>query len=182
MIIFDLLCTAGHRFEGWFASSDEYARQSGRDLVACPVCGSVAVEKAPMAPAVPRKGNRSPAAARTSEPAGEQAIARASAAGTARGNAPAVVRDGGHAVARSPLPPHVAEALTQLARAQAKALEQSRWVGDGFAGEARAMHYGEREGQPIHGRASSEEAERLVAEGIAIAPLPFPVTAPEDLN
>jgi hypothetical protein len=28
----------GHRFEGWFASSD-FARQQARGLVACPQCG-----------------------------------------------------------------------------------------------------------------------------------------------
>jgi hypothetical protein len=58
MIVYDLCCDAGHRFEGWFGSSDEYAGQRARGLVACPQCGSGAVDKAPMAPAVPRKGNR----------------------------------------------------------------------------------------------------------------------------
>ena len=58
MIVYDLCCDAGHRFEGWFGSSDDYAGQRERGLVACPQCGSGAVEKAPMAPAVPRKGNR----------------------------------------------------------------------------------------------------------------------------
>jgi hypothetical protein len=58
MIVFDLCCDGGHRFEGWFGSSEDYADQHARGLVACPQCGSGAVDKAPMAPAVPRKGNR----------------------------------------------------------------------------------------------------------------------------
>lgn len=59
MIVFDLLCSAGgHRFEGWFASSDDFAAQQTRGLVCCPECGSGDVIKAPMAPAVPRKGNQ----------------------------------------------------------------------------------------------------------------------------
>jgi hypothetical protein len=58
MIVYDLCCDGGHRFEGWFGSSADYAGQRERGLVACPQCGSGAVEKAPMAPAVPRKGNR----------------------------------------------------------------------------------------------------------------------------
>ena len=57
MIVFDLSCSDGHRFEGWFGSSDDYADQHARGLLACPVCGSAAVSKAPMAPAVPAKGN-----------------------------------------------------------------------------------------------------------------------------
>ena len=58
MIVFDLCCPDGHRFEGWFASSDDFAGQRDRGLVECPQCGSAEVAKAPMAPAVPRKGNQ----------------------------------------------------------------------------------------------------------------------------
>jgi hypothetical protein len=60
MIVFDLSCAEGHRFEGWFASSDAFASQQSRGLVRCPDCGSSSVEKAPMAPAVPVKGNARP--------------------------------------------------------------------------------------------------------------------------
>ncbi|MCT2558677.1 DUF1178 family protein [Tsuneonella sp. YG55] len=60
MIVFDLACADGHRFEGWFASSDAFAEQRARGLVECPTCGSIDVAKAPMAPAVPAKGNARP--------------------------------------------------------------------------------------------------------------------------
>lgn len=57
MIIFDLRCTsAGHVFEAWFGSSIDYEAQRARGLVSCPICGHAEVEKAPMAPAVPKKG------------------------------------------------------------------------------------------------------------------------------
>lgn len=57
MIIFDLKCEPqGHVFEAWFGSNEDYEAQQGRGLVACPVCGAVAVGKAPMAPRVPAKG------------------------------------------------------------------------------------------------------------------------------
>lgn len=57
MIIFDLRCApAGHVFEAWFGSSGEYQDQCARGLVSCPICGADEVEKAPMAPAVPKKG------------------------------------------------------------------------------------------------------------------------------
>ena len=80
------------------------------------------------------------------------------------------------------MPPEVAEALGKLAQAQAKALESSTWVGDKFAEQSRAMHYGERDAATIHGRASLREAKELSEEGIAVAPLPFPVASPGDLN
>ena len=62
MIIFDLRCApSGHVFEAWFASSADYDEQQARGLVACPLCGSAEIAKAPMAPAVGAKGNSSPA-------------------------------------------------------------------------------------------------------------------------
>ena len=57
MIIFDLRCTPqGHVFEAWFGSGEDFEEQRRRGLVACPICGSGEVDKAPMAP---RVGGRS---------------------------------------------------------------------------------------------------------------------------
>jgi len=49
MIVFDLICTDQHRFEGWFASGEDFASQKSRGLLACPVCGGAHVEKLPAA-------------------------------------------------------------------------------------------------------------------------------------
>ena len=58
MIVFDLQCRdGGETFEAWFRSSSDYEEQRGAGLVQCPVCRSANVEKAPMAPRVPRKGS-----------------------------------------------------------------------------------------------------------------------------
>ena len=60
MIVFDLRCQAdGEVFEGWFASSADYAEQIERGLVQCPFCGSAEIEKAPMAPRVSGTGEAS---------------------------------------------------------------------------------------------------------------------------
>ena len=40
MIVFDLSCDQGHRFEGWFGSSGDFADQRERGLLSCPQCGS----------------------------------------------------------------------------------------------------------------------------------------------
>ena len=158
MIVFDLSCDFGHRFEGWFGSSSDFADQLDRGLVACPECGSSEVAKAPMAPAVPVKGNRSENTSRT------------------------VSGDEAQPVANRPMPEEVQKALATLAKAQEKALKNSTWVGERFAEESRAMHYGETDEKPIHGQASLEEAESLIDEGIAVAPLPFPIAEPDKLN
>lgn len=49
MIVFDLICKDQHRFEGWFASGEDFALQKGRGLLECPVCGGAHVEKLPAA-------------------------------------------------------------------------------------------------------------------------------------
>ncbi len=52
MIKYALGCAEGHEFESWFVDSAAYEQQRKRGYVACPECGSTAVEKAIMAPAV----------------------------------------------------------------------------------------------------------------------------------
>jgi hypothetical protein len=52
VITYNLACTKGHEFEGWFKDSAAYEAQAGRGALACPLCGDVHVTKAIMAPAV----------------------------------------------------------------------------------------------------------------------------------
>ena len=153
MIVFDLTCAEGHRFEGWFGSSGDFIGQRERGLVTCPQCGSAEVAKAPMAPAVPVKGNRRDDARTATVP-----------------------------VSGGSIPPEVRKAMKALAAAQTKALESSKWVGEGFAEESRAMHYGEKDLEAIHGKATLKEARELLEEGISVAPLPFPIAEPDELN
>ena len=152
MIVFDLACAEGHRFEGWFGSSAAFADQQARGLVECPHCGSSEVAKAPMAPAVPAKAN-----SKVESPARKLPVA-------------------------DKIPPEVAKAMHALAEAQAKALKKSTWVGDKFAEASRAMHYGERDHATIHGQATRDEAVALVEEGIAVSPLPFAVAPPDEIH
>ncbi|MCU6453521.1 DUF1178 family protein [Sphingomonas sp. A2-49] len=81
-----------------------------------------------------------------------------------------------------PPPAAIKQALRRLADMQSKALAGSQWVGSAFAERARAMHQGEEDSRPIHGRASIADAQALVAEGVPVAPLPLPVVPPEKAN
>jgi hypothetical protein len=167
MIVFDLECRAGaHKFEGWFGTSEDYARQQSMGLVSCPHCGSSDVVKALMAPRIARKGNQLVEVPRAS--------AKVSPASPAV--APAT---------SSPVPsptPQAVALLHKLATLQAEALKSSRYVGATFAEDARAMHYGERETEVIHGQATLAEAQDLLEEGIAVAPLLLPVVPPDRAN
>ena len=49
MIVYNLSCEVGHKFEGWFQRADDYARQKVEGSLSCPVCGSSRVEKRPTA-------------------------------------------------------------------------------------------------------------------------------------
>jgi hypothetical protein len=52
MIKYALICENEHAFEGWFGSSADYDAQQAKRLVECPACGSAAVRKQIMAPAL----------------------------------------------------------------------------------------------------------------------------------
>jgi hypothetical protein len=50
MLVLNLGCEQGHRFEGWFGSADDFESQQTRGLVGCPVCASTQVQRLPSAP------------------------------------------------------------------------------------------------------------------------------------
>lgn len=142
MIIFDLACTQGHRFEGWFSSTDDYAHQLDRDLVRCPVCDDAQVAKVPSAKV--RVG-------KSVDPAPVQAVAETTPAPKPQ--------------QQTPTPAEFVAAL----RAMVKGAED---VGVRFPEEARKIHYEESPARSIRGKASPEEAEALRDEGIDFASLP----------
>ena len=177
MIVFDLECRpGGHRFEGWFGSSDNFAQQQQRGLVSCPQCGSVAIDKAPMAPNIGRKGNQLPVVA----PAPEARSVAAPAPSSAPVVRPQPMAAG--SMASGPMPPEAAAMLQAMAAMQTEMLKASTWVGDTFAEDVRAMHYGEKDTALVHGRASASEVKDLLEEGIPIAPVLVPVAPPGDVN
>jgi hypothetical protein len=52
VIVLNLICIAGHRFDGWFASVDAYQDQANRHLVNCPSCNSSEIQRLPSTPHV----------------------------------------------------------------------------------------------------------------------------------
>ena len=64
-------------------------------------------------------------------------------------------------------------ALSEIAgRLRKEVSENCEDVGDNFADEARAIHYGEKPKRGIYGTASLKEAAGLAEEGVDISPLP----------
>ena len=58
MIRYDLICSKGHEFDGWFSDSAAFDTQAKRGLISCTHCGVSNIEKQIMAPGIPTKGNR----------------------------------------------------------------------------------------------------------------------------
>ena len=56
MIVFDLSCSKGHVFEGWFESLDAFEEQSEKGLVSCPYCEDQDIRRVMSPVAVKRSG------------------------------------------------------------------------------------------------------------------------------
>src|SRR5688572_19155043 len=50
MVVYDIRCSHDHIFEAWFRDSGTFDLQAKAGHVACPECGDVRVQRAPMAP------------------------------------------------------------------------------------------------------------------------------------
>ncbi|TCZ51571.1 DUF1178 family protein [Roseicella aquatilis] len=153
MIHYDLRCTAGHDFDGWFKDSAAYEKQAKAGFVECPVCGSTEVSKQLMAPAIPKKGRSRAKETPPPVPATPPA--------PPPGDAPA---------AAGPMP---AQVLALLQRMRSEVEKNCDYVGKDFAEEARKMHRGESDRRGIYGEASDTDAASLQEEGIEVARLPW---------
>lgn len=74
MKVLDLRCPQDHRFEGWFASDEDFRSQSTRELIECPCCGDTSVTRLPSAPRLNVSGAREPQAAAPIPGAGGAAV------------------------------------------------------------------------------------------------------------
>lgn len=81
--------------------------------------------------------------------------------------------------APAPMQEMMMEALSRVRRHVEENFDN---VGDAFAREARAIHEGEAEERGIYGEATPKEVRDLLADGIAVAPLPPAPKPKTELN
>lgn len=60
MIVFDLECPQGHRFEGWFDSHESFEEQQKGEMVRCPYCDATDITRVLSPVAVKRSQPSSP--------------------------------------------------------------------------------------------------------------------------
>ena len=169
MKVLNLQCSQQHSFEGWFASEDDFQSQLVRGLVECPLCGEKTVAKMPSAPRLNFGAQR---AAVESTPQLDESEPRNS---HQRTDLVTVTQEQSQA---GPTPAQQA-AFLQAVRHVINTTED---VGDRFANQARAMHYGDIETRGIRGQATQREARDLIEEGIEVMALPVPAALKETLQ
>jgi len=147
MIVFDLLCASGHRFEGWFGSAADFTSQRERGLLSCPTCGSVKVQRVPSA-------TRANLGAEPPKPA-------------AKPGQPAKTPD---MEGKDPF------AIAQMlySRMLDELLTKTEDVGRDFPAEARKIFYRKEPERAIRGEATQQEHDELIDEGIPVARFPLP--------
>jgi hypothetical protein len=145
MIVFELTCDAKHRFEGWFASGDDFNGQTERGLLSCPTCGTKTITKIPTANI------------RRSEPDAVPAVSAPIGGGAEKATVPMTMPE-----------------RAQMQAFVEHILASSEDVGKQFADEARRIHREEAPARSIRGQATREETEDLLEEGIPVLPLPVP--------
>src|SRR5262245_5350279 len=149
MIVFDLICDAEHRFEGWFASARDFDSQKRRGLVQCPSCASSKVKRVPSA-------TRFNLGAQAPQPAAAKPAQAPEKTPEMEGKDPFAI------------------AQMLYSRMLDDLLTKSEDVGKEFPAEARRIFYEESPARPIRGQATQEEHDELVDEGIPVARLPVP--------
>jgi hypothetical protein len=159
MIHYNVRCSHGHEFDGWYTDSAGFDRLVGRGLVECPTCGDTKVQRAMMAPAVSTR-QALPAPMLTPPP---QAPATPSQV-SGPPSPPPMAMTGG------PIPDQM-RAMLQRMRAEVE--KQCDYVGPSFADEARKIHRGESQQRGIYGETTPEQAEALSDEGIEFARIPW---------
>ncbi len=160
MIKYQLICEKEHEFEGWFQSSDAFSEQCAAGILSCPICETVNVRRALMAPNL-----ASPKTRKTEVPV-EQPTEDA-----------AVLSPTPVSVSGSGMPPDamvkMRELVVEMRELQSRIKKECRDVGSDFAEEARKIHYGEAEPEGIYGEVSETEREQLDEEGIEIMQMPW---------
>ena len=149
MIVYDLICARGHRFEGWFDNLKDLSAQLAGRLLACPVCGDGQVSRRPSTFGLVKSGRTEEKPAREEKPAEKPAES-------------------------PPLPIRATalEIFQQWAEFSKHLEREFDDVGQRFADEALKMHYGVAKRRSIRGLSTESQEDMLRKEGIEFFKVP----------
>lgn len=150
MVIYDLKCTQGHKFEGWFPDAISFEKQRKKKLINCSVCGTVEVHK------LPSGAHLGGLKKSTSLPEAPAHAPKSRAPITSSSMDKAVNID----------PVVVLKAVHKYIESNCKN------VGTSFSDQAIKMQQGLIEKEPIYGTADEEGMEKLEDAGVDYSLIP----------
>ena len=153
MINYSLTCSKNHIFEVWFRSSQDFEKQKEMGYLECPNCGDLEIRKALMTPAV--------RSSKKQQTKSFHEVSNASNLKKLDSDKKTNVVSGQDQI------------KTTLRMIRSYVEKNCENVGDNFAKEARMINEGSTEARGIYGKASKEEAEELIDEGIDLAAIPW---------
>lgn len=155
MIVVDLVCEHEHRFEGWFAHSEDIESQQQRGLLRCAICGSRNMRRLPSAPHV------------HSATSAQENTDGADATST-----PSVSSNVSNNVSQNALQNDSQHLLQLLVKKLQESASSAEDVGEDFPVEVRRIHFGDAEERAIRGLATAQDVASLLDEGISVLPVP----------
>lgn len=147
-MIYDLQCSLGHKFEGWFPNSEAYDKQKEMHLLECSVCGIKMVDRLPTATHL--IASRGEASVSGPQAAPVTVAEKTKVSSTVVNVDPVVVLKAVHHYIRS----------------------NFKDVGTEFSEKAAQMSRGETPFENIHGQASPSQCEKLEEEGVSFFVFP----------
>jgi len=152
MIKFSLTCNKKHIFEVWFRSSDDFEKQKEMGYLECPNCGDINITKALMAPAVRSSKKKKSNALDLKKNQNLDSFETGETTSVVSGQ------------------DQIKSTLRMIRSYVEKNCEN---VGNNFAKEARLINEGASKPRGIYGKASKQEAEELIDEGIDLTAIPW---------
>ena len=152
MIKFSLTCNKKHIFEVWFRSSDDFEKQKEMGYLECPNCGDMNITKALMAPAVRSSKKKKSNTLDLKKNQNSDSLEIGKTTSVVSGQ------------------DQIKSTLRMIRSYVEKNCEN---VGNNFAKEARLINEGASKPRGIYGKASKQEAEELIDEGIDLTAIPW---------
>lgn len=148
MIIYELECTSGHRFEGWFPNSEAFEWQQQSGLVHCAICGIGAVQR------IPSGGH-----------VGSSPVPKRKSSKTKIEKSPIQQMETNGIAAN-------VDPVTLLKMVDHYVKSHFKNVGDQFAAKATDIHEGKSPKEAIYGTATETEKDLLEEKGVPFSTLP----------
>ena len=153
MLIYDLNCSQGHQFEGWFKNLADLKAQLRKNMIACPICGDLKIEKKPSTFGTV-KSYSVPRQRAIKMPAAQLAPAH-------------------QAAHPGPAAIDPAEYMRQLEQVSHTLETEFDDMGSEFTNEALKMHYGVADKRNIRGVSTPTQEDMLRKEGINFFKVPM---------